>query len=508
MKLHYKYLSIVILAAASSCSEILDIDAENTISGNVLTDEASVQKALNGTYYNFSGINDGFDGGELMGGDFILIPELLARISPNGGAQEIRWQSVNAPLAYLDFLNKEILATNDRVAANWRRAYETINQANSILNALDVIADQNVRSRIEGEALAIRGILYYEMILLWGPQYDAPGVDPTTDRAIPIVIDPILDVADIPKLSDNDRNTIEEVYQRAEADLLAASILLEDFGTNGVNLSYYACEAYLSKLYLQKGDFTDARSHADNVLSSNAYTLAGTPMEAFNNAENSSEDIFAIQQTLANNTGDRSAGIGLTTYLSSLVESGLGTYGIFQNMLNSTSFFNSPNFSTQDRRGTVDSNVNETTTGSSLTTAYYQNIANNFGGLLSTAKYTNSGNVLPVVRLAEVYLNHAEAEFFAQGQIITQTAVDDLNAIRARANISTLTIADFGGDSDAFFDSLVLERTREFMHEGMLFEDLKRWGGFIGFDTPSFTFDPWDNRFVLPIPQSETDTWD
>jgi hypothetical protein len=87
---------------------------------------------------------------------------------------------------------------------------------------------------------------------------------------------------------------------------------------------------------------------------------------------------------------------------------------------------------------------------------------------------------------------------------VTQEAVDDLNMIRSRAGISTVNVADFA-TPDAFFDSLALERTRELLYEGQLLHDLKRWGGYIGsnFDPK----DPWDDEYILPIPQSEQDTW-
>lgn len=481
-----------------SCSEILDVEAENAISGDVLTDAESIQKALNGAYYNFSGMASEFDGGELMGGDFILIPVLLARVSSI--PQEIRWESVNASRGYLEFLNKEILATNDRVAANWRRAYETINSLNSILASLDKVEDPDVKTRIQGESLAMRGILYYQMVLLWGPHYDASTAG--TDPAIPIRTEAIQDISEIPVLSASDLNTVQEVYDQAEKDLTDASVLLKDFEKNGTNLSYYACEAFLARLYLQQGKYNDAAEHATNVIESGQFELTPTPMEAFNNRSNSSEDIFAIQQTLANNTGDRSSGIGITTYFSSLTESGLGTLGILKASFNSSFLVNTPDFSEEDLRATVKTDVDDNTASADVTTAYYQNIANNFEGLLSSAKYTSTINVLPVLRLAEMYLIRAEAAFESSGGNLTQPMLDDLGSIRTRANLPGLMLSDFP-DQEAFFDSLAIERTREFMHEGLLLHDLKRWGGYIG----GGNLDPWDDQFVLPVPQSETDTW-
>lgn len=153
---------ILICSCLVSCDELLDIEAEGTISGDIYDTQENIEKALIGAYYGFGGINDGLAGGELMGGDFTLIPTLLSRRNN----QEISWDDVNGA-QYSNFMDKSILATNDRVQANWRRAYEVINTANNILANIDNVADTNTKNKIQGEALAMRGILYFEMIRSW-----------------------------------------------------------------------------------------------------------------------------------------------------------------------------------------------------------------------------------------------------------------------------------------------------------------------------------------------------
>lgn len=497
----YKYPLIILLALLASCDSLLDINADNMISGNVLTDTESIQSALNGAYFNFSGYSNGVEGGELMGGDFIMIPELLSRIS--GTPSEFRWEIVLTPTDYRDFINKDILETNTRVQANWVRAYETINQVNNIIANIDNVDDAAAKSRIHGEALAMRGILYYEMALLWAPQYDADGVTPATQPAVPIRTEAVMDVNDIPKLSAADVASLEEVYNQAFDDLTAASVLLKSARTNGTSLNYYACQAYLAKLSLQRGDYAEAEAYASEVISG-PYKLTSDPLKAFNNTSNSTEDIFAIQQSLANNVGDRSTGLGLIAYFSSLEESGLGVYGFFSNVLTSDSWLNSPLFADSDIRGSIDLDVDSTTVNTELTTAYYQNLANNDASLLSTTKFSSAEYVLPIIRLAEMYLIRCEANFSRLNGVTAQ-AIDDLNEIRTRAGIAAVSTSDFA-DADQLFDSLVVERNREFMHEGMLLEDLKRWGGYAG-RTNGLKYDTWGDEFVLPIPRSEKDTW-
>ncbi|MFC2123846.1 RagB/SusD family nutrient uptake outer membrane protein [Bacteroidota bacterium] len=493
MKKLYKYTFAIFILLVSGCSDVLDIETDGTISGDVLTNDDTIEKSLIGAYYSLGGITDGIDGGELLGGDFIVIPTLMARAQ----GIEIFWSSVQAP-GYANFIDKDIITTNIRVVDNWKRAYEVINTVNNILLNIGNVSATN-KDRVQGEALAIRGILYFEMVRLWAPQYDADGVNPASDLAIPVLTEPIVAVDQIetPTLS-----TIDEVYNRAEADLSSASALLMPLGKNGTRLNYYACQAYLARLSLQKGEFANARTYADNVIASGEYTLTSTPLTAFNNTSNSPEDIFAVQQTLANNTGDRSSGSGITTFYSSLLESGLGILGILKFSLNSSFLINSPKFSAGDLRGTVDLLADSSTSSNQINTAFYRNVYNT--ALISSAKYIRADNVLPIIRLSEMYLTRAEATFESLGSAVTQEAVDDLNVIRSRAGISTVSVSDFA-TPEAFFDSLALERTRELLYEGQLLHDLKRWGGYIGsnFDPK----DPWDPEYVLPIPQSEQDTW-
>lgn len=509
------YTVLMLSLIFASCEKLLDVEAENTISGDVLKDTESIQKALIGAYYNFCGIADGTNGGELLGGDFIVIPEVLARISPSGGNQEYFWQTTLADEAYSDFRNKAILETNARVEANWQRAYETLNNVNMIIANIDNVTDASEKARIHGEALAIRGILLYEMTLLWAPDYNVdldfyPEIeDPSTQKAIFIRTTPIVDVNDIPKLSADDLNTTDEAYDQAIADLTEASTYLESFGKNGTGLSYYACQAYLAKISLQLGEYADAESYAEEVISSGVYSLVSNPLLAFNNTSNSSEDIFAIQQTLANNVGDRnsSEGFGLINLFSSLTESGIGVYRLSTSILEDTSnWYNSPFFHTDDVRGSIDLTTNTSSTSGQITTAYYKSVVDAFDGALSTGKFTSSENVLPIIRLAEMHLIRAEANFFRLNENVSSKAINDLNEIRTRAGINAIPTSYT--NATGFLDSLILERRREFMHEGMILEDLRRFGGYIGKKNNSnLEFDPWDPDYVLPIPRSERDTW-
>ena len=499
----------LIFILTTSCDDLLDVEASNSLSGNQLIDDESIQLALNGAYFNAFGIADGADGGELLGGDFQMIAELLIRNDKSGFLVdpdeniiilpfEMFWDESAAP-SYENFVNKDINPTNQKVESNWRRAYETINLVNNILANINNVSNETVRSRIQGEALAIRGILYFEMARLWGAQYSGANAG---SLVLPILIDPIISVDDITLPA---KSTLEAVFDRAEDDLTDASTALQSFGTNGVNISYYACQAYLARLFMQKNEYEMAEDHLNNILDG-TFSLTNSPLDAFNNAANSTEDILAIQQTSANNTGTPGSGSGLATLYSSLSGEGLSAFRINPDGLNSDVLRNNPRFSDADLRGTLDETTTVSTTD--VSTAYYRDPVNT--SVISSAKYLRNTDVMPVIRLAEIYLNRAECIYERTGAI-DQTALSDLNRIRQRAGLDALTEATLSNDPDQFYDSLILERNRELIYEGIIYHDIRRQaangyftGIVVGGSATPFV-SALDPRFILPIPQAECD---
>ncbi len=488
-----RYFMIIALLNTIGCEQVLDIEADGTISGDIYVDDASLEQGLLGAYYSFGGISDGNDGGELLGGDFVLMANLLAHSSDN----DISWDDVNGP-AYSDFIDKDIQIINTRVEANWRRAYEVINTVNSVMENIEVASGEN-QNRIRGEALAIRGILYFEMVRLWAPQYTV--TNPTSQAAIPVLTDPINDISEIVTPS---IQTVETVYNQAESDLTEAATLLQPFGKNGTRLSVYACWAYLARLHLQKGEFSEAYAFANDVINSGEFSLTSSPLDAFNNSANSSEDIYAIQQTLSNTAGDVSTGTGIVNFFSSIRLGGVGAARILDNSLNTSVIENSPFFDLgNDLRASIDTTATASTSASSISTAFYNNLSNNNTSILSSSKYIRGDQVLPVVRLAEMHLIRAEALATLDPLTIDAEALSDVNLIRERAGISTLTVANVPS-AFAFYDSLLLERRRELIYEGHLLHDSKRLENNIG--SAFAPIDANDASLVLPIPQSETDT--
>lgn len=82
----------------------------------------------------------------------------------------------------------------------------------------------------------------------------------------------------------------------------------------------------------------------------------------------------------------------------------------------------------------------------------------------------------PVLRLAEVYLNYAEALYERNGNITDEQLGKSINILRNRAGVKGLDndfVTDNGLD---MLTEIRRERTVELYMEGHRFDDLKRWG--------------------------------
>jgi len=266
---------VVLLGLFSGCDKYLDLQPSQNIDEKIaLTSDENVKVVLQGAYSQFA-----LPG--IYGGNILRNAELL------GGNGEIKWVGT-----YIDprqLFNKTILASNSEVEVQWRDSYEVINSVNNILTALDIVKAAD-KARIEGEALFLRSLMYFDLVRFYADQYKF-GVA-NDQLGIPLILTP----TKLPISSTFvGRNTVDEVYVKVIDDLtLAASELPDD---NGVYASSGAANALLARVYLQKGDYANARAAAHTVISSDLYTLKTTYESVFNNDNNSSEDIFATQIT-------------------------------------------------------------------------------------------------------------------------------------------------------------------------------------------------------------------
>jgi hypothetical protein len=450
---------LILLSAIVACNDKLDLKPQQSIdAATALNSVENIRTTLVGAYLQARSAN-------IFGSQFNEFSELLAATSD--------LSFIGTYSQPREIIQKEISITNSYVEGCWIDAYGLTNICNTILDAktLAIIEDPEVRNLVEGEAKFLRGWVIFEITRLFGLPYK-PGVE-NNQPGVPIVLTPTRDVADAVEVA---RSTVEECYDQAIADLVSARNLLPE--ENGVYATRYAASSILARLYLQQGRFADAATEADNVIGSGLFSLEDHPLKPFNITGTSPEVIFALENNIASNTP------WLAVMYASLNGMGRGDYDIQPAFLTK--------FDGSDLRGMLQIDTDPSYTIADINMMYYIGVGTilNNGGI-NTAKWGDYYANIPLIRLAEMYLIRAEANFENGGvQIGPNTPTEDINIIRSRSQAPVYT-------EDVTRDQIRNERYLELCWEGHRLHDLKRWHSDIG----SLQYDA--GNLILPIPFRE-----
>lgn len=431
----------------AGCNSRLDIQPLNTATANkALVTSADVQSLLRAGYATLGS-------SDLYGGRIQYTADLLG--DPAGANSEIAWRGTFAQPG--EIFRKQVLTTNTFVYGTWTQAYQAINIANTVLANLDKVAAVQ-RDQVEGGAKFIRGTLYFELVRLFGKDWN--DGNPSVNPGVPIVLVPT-DVQDpsgvLGATAKVARNTVAEVYTQAISDLTAAETKLKasapSSATGSDVATTYTASGMLSRVYLQQQRYGSAAVEADKVISSGIFRLTTPIADEFNSKINTNEDVFDIQVTVQAGVND------LNTFYS--VNGRGGDIRAKSVLLNS--------FDPADDRLNL-----------------FQEQSN---GVLTTKFDQVYGNIHEM-RVAEMYLTRAEGNFRANTSV-GAAPIDDVNLVRARVGLNPLV---------ALTVPIILrERHFELLFEGFYLHDLKRNKlpvGTLAFDSP---------RLVLPIPQREID---
>lgn len=419
-----------------SCEDELNLEPEQSISTEVAVSTGeNIENILIGTYAE-AGDNVSY------GGDIQILSDLY------GFTDEASWVGTFAQPR--EVFNKRVFTDNVFVRDIWLNGYQIINQANLVVDYVDLV-DEDRQETVEGEAKFLRALTYFDLVRLFGQQYEAGQQN--TQLGVPLTLEGITDYSgdlEVP------RNTVEEVYAQVLSDLNDAYELLPP--SNGIFADKYAAQALLARVHLQMGNYEEARDAAHDVIENSGHSLTSTYAAAFNNDVDSSEDVFAFQVTSQDGDND------LIIHYADQAAGGRGG-----DITINPAFID--RFDENDDRG-----------------GYFYASAQS--GATLTGKYTNQFGNIPVIRLAEMYLIRAEANE-RLGTEIGQSPLDDINLLRSRANASLLSSVDL--------EEILEERELELAFEGFLIHDLKRTQRNVG----DLEYD--DNALVFPIPQREID---
>lgn len=460
MRLNSNYMKklfviVFLFVFFSGCDDKLNIlPYQNIDQSQALSTEKDVLVTLIGAY-------DGIQSVLVYGGDIMVLNEVI------GNSEDILFTGTFAGLS--DAWRLEMAATNGPATTMWNQAYNVINRCNNVLSALDKVKSSvTTQDRVEGEALFIRGAMYFELARLYAKTWD--DGDNTTNLGVPLVLQPTKSITGEDFRA---RNSVAEVYRQVIADLTRAESLLP--ASNTIYATKNAATAILSRVKLQQGAtgstaaqitaLQEAGDAANKVIQSGTNSLATTfPSLWFtfiNNAGNSpSEYIFSLKVTAQDGANQ------LNTFFGT--NAGPGTAGRSDCKITSA-------------------HIDKYEAGD-IRKSFFVVV----GGRNYTRKHLDRFGNVPIVRMAEMYLTRAEANF-RLGTSVGDTPLNDLNRIRTRSGLANLpSIANESVISN--------ERYLELAFEGNRIHDIKRTRG-------SQSGTAWNSpKLIFPIPQREMDT--
>ena len=474
------YIVLTIVPFMTSCDAWLDVKPYDKMSeGDLLSTESGFIKLLNGIYIELN--SDMLYGGalsvemvEIMGGAYAI------------GTDNSVWGNY-ADLASYKFGTEYWRA---RLNETWNKAYSLILNCNLLLENLEgagVRFSGDNYKIIKGEALALRAMLHFDMLRLFGPVYSRNPQMPAIPYYKKYSVTP------------NALLTASEVAAEILKDLTEARILLanDPVRTSGtmmeapsdgsskfmyyrnLRLNYYAVAALLARASLYFGDKESAYMYSTEVINEGGKVFPFVDKSLVIGSPDDPDRVFSSEVIFALSHSQRN-----TIFKGYFDPSRIPNY-VFRmdNDLMSNIVFGGGS-ATGGNQDDYRYRVNWVATGANRYFYKYSDMKD-YGNIRNT--------MLPLIRLGEMYLIAAES--CAEDPASGTAYVNKLRSARGVGNLQSLTA-----------DQLRYEYIRELYGEGQLFFMYKRMYSPVLFSSVSSRNpQPSDAIFTVPLPDSEKD---
>ncbi|MDR2681411.1 MAG: RagB/SusD family nutrient uptake outer membrane protein [Tannerella sp.] len=371
--------------------------------------------------------------------------------------------------------------TNDRVDELWKEHYTAINRACTAIDYIEEMEDidETRKTRLINEAKFLRGLLYFNLVRLWGE--------------VPLVIHSPASVGkeDI----EVSRTPVEDVYAQIIKDLTDAENLPapnEYSPGDAGRATGGAAKALLSLVYLTRGEWNLAAQKSREVINgSYGYDLFENFADAFDAAtKNGKEHVFSAQCQGGNGKGNRLGSSCTPTGIPGIAaagtdELGPGVYELFEE---------------RDKRRDVTFFTSLVSPRDGKTYTFEPHFCKYFDPA-EISNPTESNRNVPVIRFAEILLVHAEAVNEAEG-VPSAEAYASVNRVRQRAGLDNLPV---GLSQAEFREAVYLERRLELMFEFHRWFDLARTKRLISALEKAGKINVQERHYLLPVPQREID---
>lgn len=458
-----------------SCGDFLEENPKDRIAvSNYYTTEEAAISAVNSIYAHLNGQSGDSFGGVYFGGIWV---------APGLASDEMVNLQAGAP-------DQDQLATfswnpeNGMLYEIWKQHYKAITLANiAIARIPSINMNEGTRDRLVNEAKFLRGLLYFNLVRMFGN--------------IPLLVNEV--ESPTPETA-----SVDAIYAQIISDLQAAESLPWEQPEGRGKATAGAAKAILAKVYLTRGNWSEAASKCEEIINSNRYELFENFADIFKIVNRGlKEAIFSVG--FGTNNG-KIIFWEISQMHVRLLPPELTAAGVTSNTLGWTGPSQSlaDSYLPQDERrnATVFNAFNETVNGVDYNVPFSRYYFRKYWDVTDPDEFTTSttaDNDFPVIRYADVLLMYAEA-LNELGD--ADAAHDALNEVRSRAGLAGLG----GLSKEAFRTALLEERKLEFAAEGHRWFDLVRFGKLeevVPAAKPGVA--PQAKHYLFPIPQRERD---
>jgi starch-binding outer membrane protein, SusD/RagB family len=458
------------LTTLPSCKKYLDVKPDDKfLESQLFSSRTGIESVLNGIYLQLP--NSPLYGANLS----TTSVELFAQQYDYG------FNAAFSPFSNYNFGSPYVVPAIDTI---WSSSYNTIVNINKLIANLSVytgVVPKAESDIIAGEAYALRAMLHFDLLRLFGPVYSThPQVTaiPYYTVATPDA-QPFLSASDVMVKILADLKTAEGLLAADPIIKLGKQEVLQNDGNDflrfrNLRMNFYAVKALEARVQLYAGNNAEALAAAQKVINDGSVTFPWSDPAAVNAGGNSdkvfsSEILFALQN--------------------------LNMYSQFDATFVSASSILAPSdFRLQE--------TYEVQSGEGVNDYRYRSQWGGlvYGTLRQFLKYTDVNDqtqlfryMQPMLRMSEIYYIAAESE------TDPSLALGYLNTVRYNRGLSNLPD---GTDINA---ELLKEYRKEFYGEGQLFFYYKRTNASMipdgsGMDDYTFQYMN-DTYYVVPHPQ-------
>lgn len=427
----------------TSCSDLLTTDSSTEISDKtVLASAANLNMVLTSAYktlyfYDKDRVYAGLPGlqayTDLSGADIVC--------HDNYGSTQVQCYEFETQKTRYTDLAKKI----------WAMMYNVINQTNIVIDNIDKATGEDVLKRkVKGQALAMRGICYFHLIMNYQQTYAVAKTKPGVILRLSSE-----DPADMP------RSSVEECYSQIVKDLTDAKSLLEGIDKENLwTIDYNITSGMLARVYQVMGNWDGALKEAEKVYSSHSQLMTREEYRSgFDDVitKGYKEVVWAVKFTDTDNVG------GATQFNFWYNQDSIYGEGMTDGPIYSfLSFFAAPEYvelfeETDDRYMFWKRNWNPST---QINTKWAYDKWKHYGDA-DGAKQGNTRPEVPLMRGSEMLLIMAEAS----AHLNNGKSLEYLNRLQTARGVKNITTVSSGNE---LLEAIYIERRKELLGEGVV----------------------------------------